>query len=173
MTGREKFIVTCAAVMAVIGGYYGLLGKKSAPENEKSNSTSNSSDASRINELAESVEKFMITEADLHVISLAEQSWKSNPFLTVVTAEFEDDSAATDAITSLEYKYTGYLQIGDQRVAVIDGVDYQVGNKLEDKDVVVREIHPDHVVLEETKYLDTGEMYPNTTMSYVTVPLVE
>ena len=169
MTGREKFIVIFAVITAVIGGYYSLPDK----EKKKPDSTPRNSNTNRLSEIDANLKKVVASEADFQIISLAEQDWKSDPFITVTAAEFNDDNFVVEVTTSLDYRYTGYLQIGDQQIAVIDGMDYEVGGKLDNKNAIVREIHPDHIVLEETKHFDSEEAYPNTVVTNITVPLVE
>jgi hypothetical protein len=37
--------------------------------------------------------------------------------------------------------------MGDKRLAILNGIEYEIGDRLESGDLIVRDIHPDHVAI--------------------------
>ena len=58
-----------------------------------------------------------------HLVSTAEANWKSDPFYEVRTLVIK----ASD----LSLVYTGYLEIGKRKIAVINSESYEIGDELE------------------------------------------
>ena len=44
-------------------------------------------------------------------------------------------------------QYTGFLQMGDTRLAIINGMEYEAGDQLEPGGFIIRRILPNHVVV--------------------------
>ena len=76
-----------------------------------------------------------------HLVSTAEANWKSDPFYEVRTLVIK----ASD----LSLVYTGYLEIGKRKIAVINSESYEIGDELELGGYVVKRIKPSAVVIEE------------------------
>ena len=50
----------------------------------------------------------------------------------------------------MDVSYTGFMQMGDKKFAIIDGFEYAVGDELEQGGFVVRSINPRQVVIVST-----------------------
>ncbi|MGD9134444.1 MAG: hypothetical protein PVF78_12390, partial [Desulfobacterales bacterium] len=50
----------------------------------------------------------------------------------------------------LNVSYTGFMQMGDKKFAIIDGLEYAAGEELERGGFVVRSITPNQVVIFST-----------------------
>lgn len=74
------------------------------------------------------------------IVSSAEGSWDRDPFY--------EEKAALLTIGDLGLKYNGYLEIGRKRIAIINNVSYEIGDKLEIAEYIVRYISPSAVVVE-------------------------
>lgn len=48
-----------------------------------------------------------------------------------------------------DFSYTGYLDAGSRRLAIINGIEYMVGDQLDSGSLVVKSIDPEKVVLED------------------------
>jgi len=46
------------------------------------------------------------------------------------------------------FTYSGYLEIGDRRLAIINGIEYETGDELAMGGYIVRGIYPNRVVIE-------------------------
>lgn len=77
-------------------------------------------------------------------LSKAELSWPRDPFLVETLA-----SAAAVESRKNKFNYTGFILLGKKKLAVINGIEYQVGESLTTEGFVVRAINPNDVVLED------------------------
>ncbi|MEA1971458.1 MAG: hypothetical protein U9N37_07585 [Thermodesulfobacteriota bacterium] len=88
------------------------------------------------------------------IVTSAENNWERDPFYK--------ESASLVNVMGLGVEYTGYLEIGNRRMAIINNVSYEIGDELELVEYVVRHIRPSAVVIEgKTKGMS------------VTIPLLE
>lgn len=95
-----------------------------------------------------------LSEADNYVIKLASSGWKGEPFvkpqLFVKPEEpEEDDEEEEEIITAQQLKliYSGYLEVIDKKLAIINGIEYEIGEKLDNGDYYVKKIFPNRVVI--------------------------
>ncbi|MBW2559491.1 MAG: hypothetical protein JRE40_01415 [Deltaproteobacteria bacterium] len=89
------------------------------------------------------------------LIAGAEADWGRDPFYVDITPAVSTSKLVTIA-------YTGYLEIGTRRIAIIDGVSYEAGDELEVGGYRVKRVRPSAVVIREK---GTGKS--------TTVPLLE
>lgn len=89
-----------------------------------------------------------------YVLEMAGIQWQRDPFyvLPEQTDIAEGDSEAEG--TSDKLKYTGYLEIGNTKMAIINGMEYRTGESLEQGGGTVRNILPGRVIIESA---GTGE----------------
>ncbi len=88
------------------------------------------------------------------VVRSAESDWDRDPFY--------EEKTASLTIEGLGLKYSGYLEIGRKKIAIINNIGYEIGDKLEIAEYIVKYISPSAVVIE-------GEMKGMR----VTIPLLE
>lgn len=97
-----------------------------------------------------------LSEEDKYIIELAEAEWKQDP---LISAELKDrpESEIKKAaqvtpvsIPDLSIAYTGFMQMGDIKFAIINGVEYATGDRLEQGDYILRSITPSRVVIVST-----------------------
>lgn len=146
MSGRNKVavIVLLLALGLALSGW--LLASRSirAPAEGKAG-------PARLEEFRHTIERMVpgtsLPEAQLSLLALARKRWPSDPFLgrKPVAAGRRPEPpkpAAPDGPA-----YTGYVEVGDQRLAIIDGRQYEVGEDLESGDYRVVQIEPELAVL--------------------------
>ena len=76
-----------------------------------------------------------------YIVSRAEANWKEDPFYGV--------NMLSMGTSGLGLVYTGYLEIGKRKIAVINSESYEIGDELELGGYVVKRIKPSAVVIEE------------------------
>ncbi|MFO7803408.1 MAG: hypothetical protein R6V55_14050 [Desulfovermiculus sp.] len=115
---------------------------------------------------SQALEQVEMEEVQRHVLEAAADQWSQSPFAPKPESLSEDKEQASDADTEKEqedlpeFNYTGYLEMGQTRMAVINGLEYQVGEKLEQENYVLVSIQPEMVILQS---LDSGA---EITVSY-------
>jgi hypothetical protein len=167
MTNREKIIVGLAVLSVIYGVYILFLASPSQPSFEgKSAVTTKGLEAINafITKVAEAA-KEGLSEQDSYILEKAQTQWKKDPFIKiekenqVIVKKAETEPSIPDATVS----YTGYLEMGNARIAIIDGREYVVGELLERGGFKVRNISASRVVLVTTD--GSGNMF--------TVPMQE
>lgn len=74
------------------------------------------------------------------IVASAESDWERDPFYK--------ESTPSVNVMGLGLEYTGYLEIGNRKIAVINSVSYEVGDELEFGGYIVKRIRPSAVVIE-------------------------
>jgi hypothetical protein len=125
---REKIILAVTGVVILFAMYYYFFAGPSVPTVAvKSGSSADS--AKMMAEIANNMKKEDTTEPDSYVIARAESSWEADPFFKGVLVSAKDKPAG--AAKGPEIVYSGYVDLGVKRIAVINGNPYEIGDKLE------------------------------------------
>ncbi len=159
MTKRERIILVLMCLAVVYGAY--ALFFSSPPK--KGTSISAESRSSQINklitELSVGLTKEGPTETDTYIIEKAESKWAKDPFfdkkISVVKekekalkAEAEAETREeVDILPEVTFSYSGYLQMGDRKIAIIDGMEYKTGEEIGSDGFIIRAIYPNKVVI--------------------------
>jgi len=146
---RQIIILVIMGIVVVYGAYeftFGSSARKAGTE-IKSNSAEISSFVSGLtSELA----KDLSAGTDAYIISRAEAEWQKNPFLErslykVWTAR--EGAAAGKNIAAVKIIYSGYVDSGKKKMAIVNGVEYSVGEKLEIEGYVLKKITNSNIVV--------------------------
>ena len=160
MKKREKIIVSFT-VIAVLYGVYTYLwvqpDKVTKPKAVTSGDT-----VEKLNGLVKNATSVLKDSAEgsianAYIIAMAENEWLSDPFYKKKKAvgpgksdvKGDKNGVVKDALPEVDFRYTGYLEVGTKRMAIINGVDYETGGRLVPGGFVVREIYPAKVVIAE------------------------
>jgi hypothetical protein len=92
---------------------------------------------------------------DAYIVARAEADWQRNPFwdrnLYKQWVTKDETTGSKTAVVNIIY--SGYIDSGSRRMAIINSLEYGVGEKLETEGYVVKSITPSKVRLENK---DTG-----------------
>lgn len=147
MKKREKIILAVMGVCILYAAYYFFLSGvgPGAPKLAVTGGTPADS-AKMMTEIANSLKKDPATEPDSYVIARAESNWEADPFFKGVLASAKDKSGGV--AKGPDIVYSGYVDLGVKRIAVINGNPYEVGDKLESTgSYYVRQIDSTRVVI--------------------------
>jgi hypothetical protein len=103
--------------------------------------------------VSQSVQKADLEEKERFILEAAAAPWARNPFYVWPPPREEDMIPEEDRLTeeAMELRqaitYSGYLEMGAKRMAVINGMEYQVGEMLQGREFIVMAITPDEVTL--------------------------
>jgi hypothetical protein len=84
---------------------------------------------------------------------LAETNWKQDPLVQIEKAsnpEAERKENLQPTASEIKVAYTGYLQMGDLELAVINGNEYAAGDRLDTGGYIVQSIFPNRIVIVTT-----------------------
>jgi hypothetical protein len=86
---------------------------------------------------------------DAYIISRAEANWSQNPFLE---RNLYKELAAREATTgknasAVKIIYSGYVDSGRKKMAIVNGIEYSAGEKMEMEGYVLKQITKSKVVI--------------------------
>ncbi len=110
---------------------------------------SNLSLDSFVAEIAQSLSGLDLSGPSGYVMTQAETPWERDPFLESELRpanQKEDVAAETTNINSI-LTYSGYLKMGNRGLAIINGMEYEMGEVLDETGYIVKNITPTQVVV--------------------------
>jgi hypothetical protein len=106
--------------------------------------------------VAAKLQKTAPSEAQLHSLEQAGRNWQKDPFIRSVaplTAELKQSlpvavpKKAPKPVEKPNLHYSGYLQMGAKRMAIVNGMEYEEGEMLPASGYFIRSISPKSVVV--------------------------
>jgi len=146
MTNREKIIVGLAALALGYGAMELLLPRA------KVASVSQPQILEGLNAFITKVAdatRVGTAEAGAIVIQKAEAAWKQDPFLEIQKAKATEpkDTRPKETARLPNLVYNGFMELGSKRLAIINGQEYEAGDKLNPGGFTIKSILPTRVVL--------------------------
>jgi len=138
MTRREKGILAVTGLVALVGVGSLFLGNKPvlAPPAE------NKTDAAQIQAVIKSAVDAGLSPADVALLGAIGKPWR-------LAAVYDKPLNRGQAVKAQsKHRYSGYVELGSGKLAVVDGYEYQEGDTLEGGGFKVVAIAPERVTLE-------------------------
>ena len=88
------------------------------------------------------------SKGQAYVLNKAQAVWKQDPLVQLESKKVEVDTGP-EPVLDARVQYTGFLQMGDTRLAIINGTEYETGDRLEPQGFVIRRILPNQVVVSQ------------------------
>ena len=144
MTKREQIILAVTGVVAVLGlGSLLLDSGKGRPGTTAPPAAPAQPEARRPEAMLRAVREASLGKADATLLAAVGKPWRTSA-LYDRPLEGRGQSGKPAALP----RYTGYVELGSARLAVVDGLEYQAGDALEGGGYKVVSVAPDLVVLE-------------------------
>ncbi len=154
MSKREKIILIIMA-LTIVYGFYALFLENPSPGKPKLVASGNKLDT--FNKFITNVAALVkggVSEEETYIIDKIPVKWTKDPLLNTrkevaFKPEKEKLDEAKKGATSQELGivYSGFLNMGNRNLAIINGIEYEKGEKLPDGGHIVEEIHPNRVVM--------------------------
>ena len=146
MTNREKIIVGLAALALGYGAMELLLPRAKVASVSQPQSLEGLN--AFITKVADAT-RVGTAEAGAIVIQKAEAAWKQDPFLEIQKAKAvkPPDKPTTETARLPNLVYNGFMELGSKRLAIINGQEYEAGDKLSPGGFTIKSILPTRVVL--------------------------
>lgn len=150
MSMREKIIVLLA-VLAVGYGVYVLFfegsggqGQGTAPQ-----ATGSQTEATTVaSQVQSTIASGRLNESEFAILAKAREPWDRDPFHTRTSTRPQGTADQEQPGEEVSFVYSGYVEIGNRRYAVINGEEYTTGEELQPAGYFVRDILPDQVVIQ-------------------------
>jgi hypothetical protein len=162
---REKIILGVMAIAILYAAFDYLTSNKKAQREDMGQKTDELN--TFVTDLTASRGKDISKNLGALVFSRAEKEWTQDPFLDSkaykLWTEAKTPAKETHAAApKIEFAYTGYLEIDQKRMAIINGMEYREGEALDIKGFVLKTVSPTRVAIENS-----------TTRTLLNVPLQE
>ncbi len=148
MSNREKIILALMA-LAILYGAYTYLGPSDQGELPAQAGRNMEALNAYVLGIAGSMPKLSLSETEKYVMASAVTRWPEDPFLRTRVPEPQVAARPSESMRPEEVDavYTGYVEMGGRRLAIINGREYTQGEELEVSGLVVRRIDPGKVEL--------------------------
>ncbi len=167
MTTREKIIVGVMC-LTIFYGAYELIGSGGGGEKKRVTAPK----ANPLEELrgfvAEVTQKMVKKKMSVeyqYMVERAGMDWVKDPFIASSALLKEQATVASSAASGMQssapapdYTYTGYLELGAKRLAVINGMEYTTGESIGTQGYYIKSIAPNKVVLGNVGTLDVIQL---------------
>lgn len=164
MTTREKIIVGLMC-LTILFGAWELIGnrkKRSAPPAAGANPVEEA--RKFINDFSKKVAAGKGADLYGEIINAAGEPWSKDPFLLQSDAlknqKDTEKQVKTETIPKRgpNFVFSGFLAVGDIKLAIINGLEYAEGDSLNVDNYYVKSIAPRTVVIAQTKGAGTIEL---------------
>ncbi len=146
MSNREKIIVVLMVLAVVYGGYIMFF---ESPKQANTFSAGGDRELEALNTFITKIAdkaKSGASKEQAYALDKAQASWKQDPLVQLEAKKVEVDTGPQPVLDA-RVQYTGFLQMGDARLAIINGMEYEAGDRLEPGGFIIRSILPNHVVV--------------------------
>jgi hypothetical protein len=155
---REIIILVIAALFILYAGYEYLI---AGPASKKvKTSTESVNINTSITGITKDLGKDKITDFDAYMIRRMEADWGKNPFWKKdLYKEWVNREGVAKGGVLAKIIYSGYVDSGKNKMAIINGLEYRVGEQLELEGYVLKQITPSSVLI-FNKYTENKEEIP-------------
>lgn len=169
MTQREKIIVGLM-LFSVVYGVWALFfegkGKTSSTQTAVVSSTVQLKNLNAFITKVAEASKAGLSKEDKYIISRAETQWKQDPLIAAELTDRPQDEidrkkqVIQAASPRPNFTYTGFMQMGDRRFAIINGYEYAPGDQLQEGGYKVSSVTPSKVVIVSTDGSNKKFIFP-------------
>jgi len=148
MSKREQIILAAVLVALLYAAYTFYSG----PSSQKTNVAAEKELAgvkALSTQLSDELKKDSLTDNERYILERAEAEWSTDPFLEKKLSSAPVSARGAAGAQSNDFVYSGYLEVNQRRLAVINGMEYVVGEQLESGGYIVKSIDPEKVILED------------------------
>jgi hypothetical protein len=156
MTTREKVIVGVMILTVIYGGYTLFFSAEPAVTTQTARVEPVADLQKFVIDVAQKLQSSQPSETDTHNLEQASRNWQKDPFLRSVAplkAELERSlpvevvKEKPASVETPDLRYSGFLQMGAKRMAIINGMEYEEGEMLPASGYFIRSISPKSVVV--------------------------
>ena len=148
MAKREK-ILLFGALLAVLFGIFYLVRPQQKIDHPDLSSARIEETREFIEKVTTELQKQALSETENYLMAKAALEWAGDPFVGKKLMP-PTEAKRFDTLNAQDLIYTGYINSGTRKLAIINGLEYQVGEQLITGGFIVRRIDPDAVTLEST-----------------------
>ena len=157
---KREIIIVFAALVAIMYAVYSLTTSSSSNQITNNTDIKKTGAVKFIANLSEILGKNTLDKTNIYIIARAEAEWEKDPFLkTELTkkSEVPKQPVPVEEVPKqtvpveekLSLTYSGYLEMGDKKLAIINDVEYETNDELELVGYIVEKIEPLRVIISD------------------------
>ncbi len=145
MSKREKILIGLSILTVVYGLYVWLLASP-----QQAATLVGDKDQKELNafilKIAEKTAA-RLSKNEAYALQKAQDQWTRDPLIQIEPKAPEEVEQNQEPVLTSNAIYTGFLRMGDKRLAIINGMEYEIGDILEPDGFIIRSISPSSVVI--------------------------
>jgi hypothetical protein len=149
MAKREKIIILLMIVSILYGVYSFFLTSPPEPPEDTEDMT-----IEALNQFVVGAAQELFSEktvaVDDYILSQAASAWQKDPFMPTGPGHGSQNAAKKMELEqrqAIRLAYTGYIEVSDKRLAIINDLEYETGEALNQPGYYVKQITPKRVVV--------------------------
>lgn len=154
---KETIIISIAIIAVLFFLYNFFTGSRSKPKYTPLNIKAKSIEMRAfVADVTSNITKGQLSAADAYIVGRAETQWKLNPFYE--KKSFRDwimfkqpAKSDSDSKSSPTFIYSGYLNMDNKKIAIINSVEHKADDPLDIEGYVLKQIYSDKVVIVNKK----------------------
>jgi hypothetical protein len=164
MTTREKIIVGIMCLAIIYGAFDLTVSRKSRRTTPTPVGNTIHELKSFVSEIDQKLNSQQLAKEYPYVINQVVASWEKDPFIQSakpLQKRLNSDPKEQRSKLRTErasFNYSGYIQLGTTRMAIINGMEYAEGESLADKTYYVKSISPQSVIIGKVQGSDTIQL---------------
>lgn len=148
MAKREKVLII-GALLAALFGVFQFIKTKPGVAPPYPSSAGHAAPNELIQKIQRELQEHALSEPETTILTKAALEWGKNPFLGKKLLPLGQMNRF-DPSEAKDFSYSGYIIAGNRKLAIINGLEYAVGERLITGGYMVRHIYPEAVILEST-----------------------
>ena len=143
---RQIIILAVAAIFALYAAYELLIAGPAAKKAKMHAAAAQTESVANVT--GATVAGYQVSAAEAYIVKIAETDWNKNPFWEKASyQEFAGKEAGAPAVNTAKIIYSGYMESGRKKVAIINGAEYEIGEALDIEGYVLKSVSPSRVVV--------------------------
>ena len=147
---KREIIIVFAALVAIMYAVYSLFIASSSKQITNDTTMKKAEAVRSIANFSAILDKDALTKTDIYIITRSEAEWEKDPFLkTELAKELKIPKQPVPLEEKISFTYSGYIEMGDKRMAIINDVEYETDDELELTGYIVERIDPLEVIISD------------------------
>jgi hypothetical protein len=157
LTKKEMIIISVAIIVVFFGTYNFFIASRAKSKYTPLDVKAKSRELGAfVADVTSKITKGQLSAADAYIVGRAETQWKLNPFYEKKSFRDwimfkEPAKSGNDSKSGPTFIYSGYLNMDNKKIAIINSVEYKTGDPLDIEDYVLKQIYSDKVVIVNKK----------------------
>lgn len=149
---KKEIILLSLMLIVIIYGIYNFTGRSSKPD--KGADKTPGDVKSLVANITAASAAGLSSELDSNIAARAETKWQNDPFygkkLYKGWASLNKSAEKAEAPEQKVYfNYTGYMELGNKKIAIINNAEYERGERLESERYILKSISRSNIVIED------------------------